>query len=377
MLIHFEASPDVHVLQRALMQFNADAACHSLLLLSCDANHYPLELLNPLLHSLTKPIIGGIFPQILHEQSASETGFVLVGLPYTLEVKTIPHLSDSEQDYEEAIATECADLTETDTLLVFVDGLAKRIASLVDGLFANFGTATRYIGGGAGSLSFVQSPCLISNQGVIADAALIGVLSTTSRLAVGHGWQTIVPDLQVTRVDRNIIQEINYCNAFDFYAMHINQHSQQEITPQNFFEIAQSFPFGINKLDGEKIVRDPIAVTEEGYLVCVGELSQGDFVDLLSADAPSLIQAAQHTANLAMAQLANHDADYQFTLFIDCISRALFLKTRFNEEVAAVRQTTGEDKPLVGALVLGEIANSGTGYLEFYNKTSVVALIGD
>lgn len=380
--VYFNASNQLDVLLDTLSLMAKDAHCRSLLVFCADENHYDIARLDIALRQVTVPLIGGIFPSILHENQAYSTGFVVIALPYTLSVKQIHHLSDNTEDYESQITQAFTDTTEVSTLLVFVDGLAKRIAGLVDGLFANFGTETHYIGGGAGSLSFVQKPCLLCQEGVIMDAALIGALSANSQLAVGHGWQTIVPDLQVTKVDRNVIQEINYCNAFDIYATHVNRHHPNgKLSHENFFSIAQSFPFGINKLDGEKVVRDPIAVTEEGYLVCVGELTQGDFVDLLAGDSAKLIQAAKQTAILALQKdnLENKSATkpHELTLFIDCISRALFLKTEFNDEVETVRQVTGTNIPLVGALVLGEIANSGTGYLEFYNKTSVVSLISD
>jgi hypothetical protein len=48
------------------------------------------------------------------------------------------------------------------------------------------------------------------------------------------------------------------------------------------------------------------------------------------------------------------------------------LEDRFGEEIEAVYR---ESTPLVGALTIGEIANSGRDYLEFYNKTSVVAVL--
>jgi hypothetical protein len=52
----------------------------------------------------------------------------------------------------------------------------------------------------------------------------------------------------------------------------------------------------------------------------------------------------------------------------------LFLEDKFSQEINAVWSA---DQPLVGACTIGEIANSGSDYLEFYNKTSVVAILED
>ena len=60
---------------------------------------------------------------------------------------------------------------------------------------------------------------------------------------------------------------------------------------------------------------------------------------------------------------------------MDCISRALFLEHEFELELQAIAEQFTDNHAMFGALVLGEIANSGSGYLEFYNKTTVVSLL--
>ncbi|MEI7446985.1 MAG: FIST C-terminal domain-containing protein, partial [Burkholderiales bacterium] len=59
-------------------------------------------------------------------------------------------------------------------------------------------------------------------------------------------------------------------------------------------------------------------------------------------------------------------------LFIDCVSRVLFLGDAFDREL---RSVVRDDVPTIGALTLGEIANAGRSFLEFHNKTAVVALM--
>jgi hypothetical protein len=62
------------------------------------------------------------------------------------------------------------------------------------------------------------------------------------------------------------------------------------------------------------------------------------------------------------------------TLVIDCVSRALFLGDRFGEELEAVRE---EPHPQIGFLSLGEIGASGDDFMEFLNKTIVVASLAE
>ena len=60
------------------------------------------------------------------------------------------------------------------------------------------------------------------------------------------------------------------------------------------------------------------------------------------------------------------------TLIMDCISRSICLGKRFPHELE-VLQVTGHLQ--VGALTIGEVANNGQDYLEFYNKTAVVGIL--
>lgn len=77
-----------------------------------------------------------------------------------------------------------------------------------------------------------------------------------------------------------------------------------------------------------------------------------------------MVNAAKEAKEDAFLEV-NH-----FTLFIDCISHVLFMGEAFHQELDAVYD---ENIYFIGALTLGEIANNKKHYLEFYNKTAVIA----
>ena len=346
------------------------------MVLGCDDNKWIPEEIDPVLKALPKPVFGGVFPKIIYGQKAYSKGVLVVGLPYKPEMLIVPELSNPEADYIKVLEATSDDwmnqeIAHNDTIFVFVDGLSKRISSLVDAMFMAFGLERNFIGGGAGSLTFRQKPCLITPQGLIMDAGLIVKVPLRSSVGVTHGWQPISESMKVTESERNTILTLDWIPAFDRYRELVESHYGRVFTTDNFFSIARCYPFGINKLGGEVVVRDPLATDGGKGLVCVGEVPEGSFVHLLNGTSETLIAASEKAALLAKESAPEGISEKAPIFFIDCISRALFLEERINEELRVV---SGKGE-MFGAMTLGEIANSGSDYLEFYNKTSVVAIL--
>ncbi len=371
MIIEVDKTGTVAGFKAILEKVLSQGQVKGLLILACDANDFAPDTLDKTLQDVSVPLFGSIFPEIMHGQEKLTQGTIIAGLLIEPNVQIIPQLSDMTVEYEDIIDQKVPEIGQTKTMVVLVDGLSKRISALIDSLFNIFGLEVNYVGGGAGSLSFEQKPCLFTNEGLIQDSALLALLDMESGVGVSHGWTTISGPFKVTEVDRNIIKTLDWQPAFDVYRNVVEAASGKIFTADNFFEIAKGHPFGINKLDAEKIVRDPIMLDEDGALICVGEVPEESYVDILSGSVPSLVNAAANALTLGQAAFKGQSTN-QTTLFIDCISRVLFLEEEFNRELKAVFD---ENTPLIGALTLGEIANSGQDYLEFYNKTAVVGVL--
>jgi len=374
----FETNDTITMFQQLANSLSAIDDVQSLMVFGCDNNEWLPEEIDPVLKALSKPVFGGVFPKIIYGQHAYNKGVLVVGLPYKPEILIVPELSNPEADYNRVLEASSdewmnQEIAHNDTIFVFVDGLSKCISSLVDAMFMAFGLDRNYIGGGAGSLSFRQKPCLITPQGLIMDAGLIVKVPLRSSVGVAHGWQPISDSMKVTESERNTILTLDWIPAFDRYRELVEAHSRRVFTTDNFFSIARGYPFGINKLGGEVVVRDPLNTDGGKGLVCVGEIPAGSFVHLLNGTKETLIAAAEKAALLARDSAPEGILENAPTLFIDCISRALFLEEGIDEELKAV---SGKGE-LFGAMTLGEIANSGSDYLEFYNKTSVVSILID
>ena len=376
MIVQYEETGKVDPFRSMVAELSASPDVQGLMVLACDGNDWTAEELDPVLTALETPVFGGIFPQIIHGRQNRERGTLMVGLPVRPEVEWIHGLSGSASTLAgqvEAVADGWGtDLIESsDTLFVFVDGLGQGISTLVESLFFCFGLERNLLGGGAGSLSFVQRPCIVTPEGLKEDAAVIVKLPMRSGVGVAHGWEPISEGMEVTEADRNVIQTLDWRPAFHVYRELVEAHSGKSFEDHDFFDLAKGYPFGINKLGTEVVVRDPFKVAERDGLVCVGEVPSGATVKLLTGSTESLIAAAGRARRLAEESAPFQAGPEHPALFIDCISRVLYLREAIEREV----EVAGGDRRLFGALTLGEIANSGKDYLEFYNKTAVLALL--
>ncbi len=370
MIIEFDPSGSVETFGKKLKALQSNSAVKSTLVFSCDNNNFIKEDVDGFLKESIKPVFGGIFPEIIHGDQKYTKGTVFAGIESETDVLTIDKLSDIAANYDDQLEEKVSDDKIHKTLFVFVDGFSKRISALIDAMFNYLGLDINYVGGGAGSLSFIQKPCLFTNNGLLEDAAILAFVDTDSGIGVSHGWEKISGPFKITECDRNVIKSLDWKPAFDVYKEEVEKQSAKKFTADNFFDIAKGFPFGILKLDAESIVRDPISVDEDGGLVCVGELFADSFVDILRGENNNLIEAARTAFQRSLTAFGESNNPVS-AIFIDCISRVLFLEEHFSEEIKAVSEN---NVPVFGALSIGEIANSGRDFLEFYNKTAVVGV---
>lgn len=293
-------------------------------------------------------------------------------------MNVVPDLSDPANDFEEIISGLLPQTDTAKTVFVFVDGYSKRISDLIDSLHNVLGLGFNYIGGGAGSinpnaLNLTQMPCLFTNKGLVKDSALLVLADIQSGIGVGHGWSQLTGPFRVTESDKNVIKSLDWKPAFEVYKDAVEKYSDKAITPENFFDVSKSYPFGIVKLGSEMVVRDPFAVDENNFLIVAAEIPPESFVYILTGDHDSLVKAA-HEAFESARNSYGGNMEEKTVLLIDCISRALFLEDNFHKEINAVRE---HNTPLIGFLSLGEIASSGNDYMELLNKTAVVGILSD
>lgn len=370
MKIVFEQDRSPQALARVLAQLEGDAGVAGILILACDENGYTPSNLDGILQATRKPLFGGIFPQIVHGKEHHTSGFIALGLCGLPQVVLIEDISHPDRDFDELLTDVFPAIdAQAKTLFVFVDGFASRINALIDGLFNSFGLEINYLGGGCGSLSLQAKPCIISNKGLMQDGAVLALLDLPSGIGVAHGWKPISDAYKVTESSGNIIHTLDWQPAYQVYRDLVEAHSGQQFRSDHFFPIAKAYPFGITKLGAEMIVRDPL-MKQGDSLVCVGEVPQGAYVRILNGDKNTLLAAAAQARVMAGSAIGQHPARIQ--ICIDCISRVLFLEDQFHLELDALQDAA---LPMLGALTIGEIANSGRDYLEFYNKTAVLGLI--
>ncbi len=367
----------VETFKELIAGLEKDPDVGTIIILACDDNEFAAEKIDHILQNIKKPVLGAIFPMILFEKESLQKGTIIAGIKDSMDVHVIKEVSADDKDLDKEVSQLYTDNSLIDkTMFVFVDGFSKNISLLNETMFNYWGLQPNYVGGGAGSLSFIQKPCIMTNQGLLSDAVVFGLGDIKSGIGVAHGWKTISDQLKVTDADRNVIKSINYRPAVAVYKEIVEELSGRSFSREGFFEVSKGYPIGIMRMAEEVIVRDPIAVDGD-TLICIGEVPLNSTITILNGDTSSLLMGAETAKKLAgesyFESCGENNHQQTTTFFIDCISRVLFLGDAFNREVEIVKQ----EFPLFGALTIGEIANTGNHFLEFYNKTSVVCLLED
>jgi hypothetical protein len=340
----------------------------SVLLLMTNDKTFTVEFLNPLLRSFTKPVIGGVFYEVIYNSEQKNTGVLLIPLSFELRTEIFSFGDSNLNVFEKLDSTYSTKLNENGGVFIFVDAFAPQKSTFIEDLFNFFGFKYSFFGAGCGSDSFISFPCIIHNSGVYENAAAIGYTTGHLSMGVAHGWTSVSEPLKVTESEKNKIQTINWEPAFDVYKKVVEMHSGLVFDNNNFPEIAKCYPIGLMKIDGEQVIRDPYT-TLDGALYCLDNVDTGQYITVMNGNSASLIEGAAKAAEKCENDNKDKDIVSDFTFCVDCFSRVNFLGKDYSKELKAIEGI----KPVYGVVTFGEIANVGDSFLEIYNKTIIVA----
>jgi hypothetical protein len=256
--------------------------------------------------------------------------------------------------------------------LVLADALAGHADVLVDELTLATGGQYQFFGGGAGDNAQFQRTSVFCGREVLNGAAVALEMLTEKPIGVGvrHGWAPASSPFRVTEADGMRLVSLNGLPAAEAFEAHALTTGQQldRAAPIGFF---LHNILGIAAGDSYRL-RVPLAILEDGSVICAAEVRQGSVIYIMRASTVSAVEAAQEATQAALAALGDHKP--QVALFFDCVATRLRMGEQFGEEVAIVRdQLAGAD--LLGCNTHGQIARAEGQFEGFHNCTAVVAVL--
>lgn len=321
------------------------------------------EALIAMLNEQQLQFFGGIYPTIIQDTKNYDEGILIVKMPFVEKVMKL--LLNDESTFQQIKNIEGAQ-----TAFLLSDGLMAEPDSFLRKIYSLFGSQMNFIGGGAGFMTLKQQPCVFTNDGLFQNGAVMALLNHKSKIGVKHGWDVFAGPFIATSTEKNIIKELNWRPAFEVYKEVIEERTDKRFSDNNFFEIAKDFPFGIYKEGAEYVVRDPFIVNENNEIICISEIPENSTLQILNGDPDTLVDAAKEVAKMT---LTGKDT-VGFLMVFECISRVIYLGERFEEELKAMADVyTKCGCKIRGVSTLGEIASSGTGFVDLYNKTIVAS----
>lgn len=355
---------ELSTLENALSVAESKGAKACFLFISENQNQ-SVEHIDNFLKSASIPVLGGLYPNIVVGKEVKEFGALIVPIFADVQYQLIENMNVFLSQPEPLLF----ELDNVESLMVLVDGLYPNIAAVITQLFQMVGHQVSVFGGGTGSLSFKQQPCVYTPQGSFQDAILLLAFDTKWEVSVAHGWEILDGPYLANEVNANVIAGLNFQPAMQVYQGVVEKCDERIFAEHEFFDIAQNYPFGIDRLDDDLLVRDPIT-ENDGKITCVGKIPENAMVYILQGDYDNMIKATSEAVKACCGSSKASEG-----VLFNCISRQLFLKDKFTQELEGMAENLEDPDSLFGALVLGEIASGKLGGVNFHNKTAVMGLM--
>jgi hypothetical protein len=256
--------------------------------------------------------------------------------------------------------------------LVMTDALAGHTDPLVEELTLGTAGNYRFFGGGAGDDGRFQQTHVFAGRRAHTDAVVALEILSARPVGVGvsHGWEPAGEGMRVTEAQGNRLVSLNGSPAVHAFQEHA------ELTGQRL-NLKDPLPFflhnviGIRSGDGYRL-RVPLAVQDDGSILCAAAVPEGSVVHLMKASAASAVAAARQATGDAIRALAGATPAAAFVF--DCVATRLRLGREFENELEACARLLAP-AGFVGCNTYGQIARAEGQFSGFHNCTAVVCVL--
>ncbi|MBI4086909.1 FIST C-terminal domain-containing protein [Candidatus Kaiserbacteria bacterium] len=266
---------------------------------------------------------------------------------------------------------------------IFSDALAGNGTELVRGVLGTLGANFPLMGGAAADDMNFKKTSQYYNDEVLGNAAVGFAISGDVIYAVGadHGWQPVGNPRTVTKAKGTTLYELDGKPAFAIYEDYFGDRAGD--FKKTLSLAAVSYPLGMKVADMDAyMIRVPLAVQDDGSIVCGAEVIEGSSISLMIGTIESALSAAEATTERLSVE--TKEAQPRVAFVSDCVARKILFGERREEEFQAVKNMMGEAGHIFGFYSYGQIAPLGVKDTSvntcdpgFYEQSISLAIIGE
>jgi hypothetical protein len=275
--------------------------------------------------------------------------------------------------------------------LTFPESLTSNGVLILEGLKQSLGEQIPIIGGmTADDYMFSQTYQFFQNE-VLSDAVPVLLFAGNLQFSSGvaSGWTPIGKRSCVTKVDGNVVYEIDGQRALDFYQYYLGAdkfaanyaiHALAVFEESDSASAVSGMPVdeakGLGLLPVRFYMRAPSGYdNESGSVTFFSDIPEGATVQITDTSRENILQASEISLKEALTNFPGKNP--AAALLVSCAARRRILGTLTSEEYQLVKKHLPQTLPCCGFYAYGEIAPLTTkGQTQFHNKTFVTLLIG-
>lgn len=251
------------------------------------------------------------------------------------------------------------------SIIVFADALSNSLSRFLENLYEHTALGVNIIGGGSGKKRFIEDDVIFYKDKPLKNAAIIVKFFEKIHHDVKHGWEYLDGPFVITSSKDDVINEIDFKDAIDFYKTTLEKDLDKKIDDSELLDLSRSYPLGIVQYKQEFTVRDMISF-EHNKINLIGSIIENSLINILKGNKDTLIESTTQSAKELKGMISDFDTAFIF----DCISREEYLEDSYKENLLKLKKEL--DSNIIGVGTLGEFANDGTSYIDILNKTCVL-----